>query len=160
MKKGETGGRDRFILALASAGGIGYFPWLPGTAGTAVGLLVFLIYATFPPWLYLLSTAAFVALACWVAERAQAILGESDSPKIVIDEVAGFLITMAFLPPTPAVLGAGFIFFRVLDIMKPPPAGMIDRRMKTGSGVVLDDVVAGIYANVAVHLILFWHPNL
>jgi phosphatidylglycerophosphatase A len=159
MEKGEIGGRGRFILALASAGGIGYFPWIPGTAGTAVGLIVFLVYSPLPPWLYFLSTAAFVALACWVAERAQGILGETDSPKIVIDEVAGFLITMAFLPRTPTILGAGFLLFRVLDIIKPPPAGAIDRRMKNGWGVVLDDAVAGIYANILLHLIVYWHPD-
>ncbi len=159
MEKGEIGGRGRFILALASAGGVGYFPWIPGTAGTAVGLLVFFIYAPLPPGLYFLSTAAFVALACWVAEKAQRILGETDSPKIVIDEVAGFLITMAFLPRTLTILVAGFLFFRVLDIMKPPPAGAIDRRMKSGAGVVLDDAVAGIYANLLLRLIVYWHPG-
>ena len=123
------------ILGLASAGYVGYFPWAPGTAGTLVGVLVFLLYSPFPPLIYLLSTAALFALACWVSEKAEVILGQRDSPKIVIDEVVGYLITMAFLPCTLTTMAGGFLFFRVFDIIKPPPAGVIDRRMAGGPGL-------------------------
>jgi phosphatidylglycerophosphatase A len=150
---------ERFIVGLASAGYVGYFPWAPGTAGTVVGMVIFLVYSPFPPWMYVLSTAALFALACWVSEKAEAILGEKDSPKIVIDEVVGYLTTMAFLPCTLTTLTGGFLFFRVLDIIKPPPAGAIDRRMKGGAGVVLDDVAAGIYANILLQFARYWRPD-
>ena len=148
------------ILALASAGYLGYIPRVPGTVGTLVGVMVFLLYSSFPPSIYLLSTAALFALACWVSERAEIILGQRDSPKIVIDEVVGYLVTMAFLPRTLTTMVAGFLFFRVFDIIKPIPAGAIDRRMPGGLGVVLDDVVAGFYANVLLHLAAYWRSDM
>ena len=160
MGKGRIRPFEVFVLGLASAGGVGYFPLAPGTAGTVVGVLVFLLYSPLPPWLYFLSTAAFFALACWVSGKAQAIWGEIDCPRIVIDEVAGYLITMAFLPCTLTTLAGGFVFFRVLDIIKPPPAGVADRRMKNGAGVVLDDAVAGAYANFLLRLTAVIYPGI
>ena len=151
---------ERFILGMATAGYVGYSPLAPGTAGTMVGVLVFLLYASFPPEVYLLSTAAFFALAWWVAERAETILGQRDSPKIVIDEVLGYLITMAFLPLTLTTLAAGFLFFRLFDIIKPPPAGAIDRKMGGGLAVVLDDAIAGIYANILLQAAVHWRPEI
>ncbi|MGA2954299.1 MAG: phosphatidylglycerophosphatase A [Thermodesulfobacteriota bacterium] len=148
------------ILGLASAGYVGYFPWAPGTAGTLVGVMVFLLYSPFPPFIYLLSTVALFALACWASERAEVILGQRDSPKIVIDEVVGYLVTMAFLPCTLTTVAVGFLFFRVFDIIKPSPAGVIDRRMRGGAGVVLDDVVAGIYANILLQLAVHWRSDM
>ncbi len=83
-------------------------------------------------------------------------MGQRDSPKIVIDEVVGYLITMAFLPCTFTTVGGGFLFFRIFDIIKPPPAGAINRRIHGGMGVVLDDVIAGIYANILLQLAVHW----
>ena len=156
----QRSGLKRLILGLASAGYLGYFPWASGTVGTIAGVLIFIIYSFFPPLVYLLSTAAFFALACWASEKAEVILGQKDSPKIVIDEVAGYLITMAFLPCRPTTLAAGFLFFRVLDIIKPPPAGAINRRMRGGLAVVLDDVAAGVYANILLRLLMYWHSDI
>lgn len=87
-------------------------------------------------------------------------MGQKDSPKIVIDEVVGYLITMAFLPCTLTTLAAGFLFFRVFDIIKPPPAGAINRRMRGGVAVVLDDVAAGIYANILLRLVIHWRSDI
>jgi phosphatidylglycerophosphatase A len=151
---------NRLIIAMASAGYAGFSPRAPGTAGTAVGVLVYLLYSPFPPLLYFLSTGAFLILACWISERAEVLLGQKDSPKIVIDEVAGYLITMAFVPCTPSSMGIGFLFFRVLDIIKPPPANWINREMKGGWAVVLDDAVAGGYANVLLRLTAVFYPDL
>ena len=151
---------NRLIETLASAGFAGFSPWAPGTAGTVVGILVYLLYSSFPPPVYLLSTGALLALACWVSERAEVLFGEKDSPKIVIDEVIGYLITMAFLPCNLATIAGGFLFFRVLDIIKPPPANWINRKMRGGWGVVLDDAVAGVYANVLLRLSAVFYPGL
>jgi phosphatidylglycerophosphatase A len=150
---------DRLIVALASAGYAGFSPRAPGTVGTAVGVLVYLLFSPFPPLVYLLSIGAFLALSCWVSERAEVLLGHQDSPRIVIDEVSGYLITMAFLPCTYATIACGFLFFRVFDIIKPPPAGWINRQMKGGLAVVLDDAVAGGYANLLLRLAAFIYPD-
>ncbi len=151
---------DRFILAIASVAYIGYFPWAPGTVGTVAAVLVFLAYSPFPPAIYLLNTVAFFALAVWTSHRAEIVLRERDSRKIVIDEIVGYLVTMAFLPRTLTALVGGFLFFRLLDIIKPFPAGTINDRMRGGLGVVLDDVVAGIYANVLLRAAAHWRPDL
>jgi len=151
---------SRLIIAIASAGYVGFSRWAPGTLGTAVGILVYLLYSPLPPLLYLFSTAALFFLACWISARAEALLGQRDSPKIVIDEVIGYLITMAFLPLTASALAGGFLFFRVLDIIKPPPGNWINREMKGGWAVVLDDAVAGLYANVLLRLTAVFYPGI
>jgi phosphatidylglycerophosphatase A len=150
---------NRLIVALASAGYAGFFPRAPGTVGTAVGALVYILFSSFPPSVYLLTTGAFLALSCWVSERAEVLLGRADSPKIVIDEVAGYLITMALLPCTYTTIAGGFLFFRVFDIIKPPPAAWIHRRMKGGLAIVLDDAVAGGYANFLLRLVSVFYPG-
>ena len=150
---------NRLILILASAGGVGFFRRAPGTAGTGVGVLLYLLFSPFPLSIYLLSTAAFLALSCWVSEGAEALLGQRDSPKIVIDEVAGYLITMAGLPGTLVSIVGGFLFFRLFDIIKPPPAGWINRQMQGGLAVVLDDAVAGVYANLFLRLAATLYPG-
>ncbi len=147
------------IIALASAGYAGFFPWAPGTLGTLVGVLIYFLFSLLPPLIYLLSTGAFFFLACWVAGKAEEILGKRDSPKIVIDEVAGYLIAMTCLPLSPACLAIGFLFFRVLDIIKPPPSGWVHAKMTGGMAVVLDDAVAGVYTNLLLRLILVYFPN-
>jgi len=151
---------SRLVILMASAGYAGFSRWAPGTLGTAVGILVYLLYSPFPPLLYLLSTGALFFLACWISGKAEALLGQRDSPKIVIDEVIGYLITMAFLPFTASAMAGGFLFFRVLDIIKPPPANWINREMKGGWAVVLDDAVAGVYANILLRLTAVFYPGI
>lgn len=148
---------NRLILVLATVGYLGYLPFAPGTAGTGAGILVFLLFSSFTPAAYLWGTGILFVFACWVAGRAEAILGQKDSPRIVIDELVGYLVTMAFLPCSPATAAGGFLFFRLLDIIKPPPAGFIERRMHGGLAVVLDDAVAGVYANLLLQAAVHWH---
>ena len=150
---------NRFIVALASAGYAGFFPRAPRSARTAMRVLIYLLFSPFPPLIYLLSTGAFLALSCWVAGRAEVLLGRQDSPQIVIDEVLGYLITMALLPCTYTTVVAGFLFFRFFDIIKPPPAGWVERRAGGGLAVVLDDAVAGGYANLFLRLAAVFFPD-
>ncbi len=151
---------NRLIIAFASVGFIGYCPLAPGTVGTLAGVFLFYLFSCFDTSIFLLTVTAIFFLACWASQWAEIILGEKDSPKIVIDEVIGYLIAMALLPPTFAMMAGGFVFFRILDIMKPPPARQIDRNMKGGLGVVLDDVTAGIYTNIILRALLYWRPEL
>jgi phosphatidylglycerophosphatase A len=98
--------------------------------------------------------AAIVA-AILLAGAAEASIGEHDSGRIVVDEVAGMLVALAGLPRDAWTIVAVFALFRFFDVVKVWPASWIDRRLGRGTGVVLDDVVSGIYANVAARLVLF-----
>lgn len=98
------------------------------------------------------AAAVFVLPAVWIAGRAEAALGRKDAPTIVIDEVAGMLVTLAGVPFSPGAVVAGFVLFRAFDVLKPWPARLIERRLPGGWGVVLDDVAAGVYGNLTLQL--------
>jgi phosphatidylglycerophosphatase A len=144
------------ILFIASAAFTGYFPVASGTVGSAVAVPLFWLFdhlrtASVP--LYLLTYALLVAGACWVAGKAEEILHEHDSHKIVIDEVVGYLAATLFLAPSWQHALVAFFVFRLLDVIKPFPAGYIDEHLPGGYGVVLDDVVSGFYSNVATRIL-------
>jgi phosphatidylglycerophosphatase A len=140
------------ILFCATGCGSGFVPVAPGTAGTAAGVVLFFILSPLSLSLYLLTTVAFIFIAIWNAHQAAFYLQVKDPPQVVIDEIAGYLVTMASFPFTLPYVAAGFIIFRVFDIIKPYPAGWIDRKVAGGYGIVLDDVAAGIYANIALQI--------
>jgi phosphatidylglycerophosphatase A len=146
----------RFIIVTATWFGTGFSPFASGTVGTLGAIPLCLALARLPLPLYLLSTVAFTLFACWVSGHAEQLFGEKDSGKIVIDEVAGYLVTMIAVPLSWQSVLAGFLLFRLFDIVKPQPARWFDQSLKNGYGVVLDDVAAGVYACVATHLILRW----
>lgn len=150
-EKRESGALDRVAVAVATGLGVGYAPVAPGTFGTALAVPIAWSVAALPQWGYLALCAGVTLFAVWAAGRAERVFGEHDAGRIVIDEVAGFLCAM--VPVSRAdwrMLAAGFVLFRVADIAKPPPARWIDRRVAGGAGVVLDDVVAGVWAAVAL----------
>jgi phosphatidylglycerophosphatase A len=141
-----------FIKLLATWGGTGFSPIASGTVGTLGAIPFFLLLSRLSLPLYLVTLVAFFFLASWVAGRAEHLFGEHDSGKIVIDEVVGYLVTMTAVPVTYTTVAAGFLLFRFFDVVKVEPARSIDRRMTNGYGVVLDDVVAGLYSCVVLHL--------
>jgi len=148
-----------FVLFVASAGYAGYFPIASGTVGSAVAIPIFWAFSHLHGLGAIPYVAAFVlsvAFACWVAGRADAELGEHDSSIIVIDEVVGYLAATLFLAPTWSHSIAAFFLFRFFDVVKPYPASHFDRNVSGGAGVVLDDVVAGFYANLAVRFLFAW----
>lgn len=142
------------VTLLATWGGTGFSPVASGTVGTLGAIPFYLLLARLPLSLYLVVTVLFFLFASWVSGRAEEIFNEKDSGKIVIDEVAGYLVTMVGAAADLKSVIIGFFLFRLFDIIKPPPARYFDRRMKNGWGVVLDDVAAGVYACLALHLIL------
>ncbi|GAB7024956.1 phosphatidylglycerophosphatase A family protein [Geotalea toluenoxydans] len=144
----------RFVILSATWFGAGFSPVASGTVGTLAAIPLYLVLARLSLPLYLLTLLGFFFYACWASDRAEFIFGEKDSGKIVIDEVIGFLITMTGVPCSWQGIVAGFFLFRFFDITKIPPARFFDRRVKNGYGVVLDDVVAGIYAAIVLHLLL------
>jgi len=145
----------RLALILASNGGLGYAPVVPGTFGTLAGIPAFWLLAELAPAGYLLAVAAVTGVAVWAAGEAGRHYGVADDRRIVIDELAGYLVTIAFLPWSWTTAWLGFAWFRVFDILKPPPVGWIDRHYKNGFGVVFDDVAAGVYAALALRATLW-----
>lgn len=144
------------LIFLATGAGSGFFPIAPGTAGSVVGLLLCLLVLPWANARWPLALALFAVafiLGCWVAGRAQVIFGEHDSPRIVLDEVMGMVATMFLNPLNWMYLLIGFVLFRVFDVMKPPPANIFDRRVRGGPGVMLDDLAAAVYANIALRVV-------
>jgi phosphatidylglycerophosphatase A len=130
--------------------GAGYSPFAPGTAGSFVAALAFLFLPTYLP--LMVFTAGLIALffiAVWSAEIVAKVENRHDPAQVVIDEVMGMAVTMAFLPLTAVTIAAGFVLFRIFDITKPFPARRSEK-LPGGWGIVMDDVVAGIYANLVL----------
>ncbi len=145
------------ILAIASGGYVGYIPFASGTFGSLVGIPLFLAMhqlrlVSVPA--YLLVFLLLIAGACWIAGQADKILREHDSHKIVIDEIVGYLAATLFLEPAIGHIVAAFFIFRILDVIKPFPAGYIDAHVSGGAGVTLDDVVSGFYSNLVVRALI------
>jgi phosphatidylglycerophosphatase A len=144
---------------LATWFGSGFLPIAPGSWGALMALPCAALLAWLGgPLLVLVATAAVFAAGIWAANAYMAAAGIHDPPAIVIDEVAGQWLTLALAPVDPLVYVLGFLLFRVFDVLKPWPANVIDRAMTGGIGVMLDDVVAGIYAGLALWLIVPWLP--
>ncbi len=142
----------KLILFVATGAGVGYSPVAPGTAGSVIGLGVYAVLSPLSTGLYVAALGGLAVAAAWIADRAERLLGRHDDGRIVIDEVAGVLTSLAFLPARVDVALAGFVLFRIFDIWKPPPARRAER-LPGGIGIVMDDLVAGVYANLAGQLL-------
>ncbi len=140
-------------MIVAAWGPCGYLPLAPGTWGTLGAIPLFWLLRDLPLSLYGLTTLAFIALACFAAARAGGYWGEHDASPIVIDEVAGYLVTMALTPWSWGFALSGFAVFRLFDVLKPWPAGFFDREVKNGFGTVLDDVFAGVWSLAALEVV-------
>lgn len=158
FRRPTLGASDRIAVAIATGFGAGFVPVAPGTAGTAIAIPFFLALARVPAWLQVVTTAAFVALAVYAASRAALYFGASDDGHIVSDEIAGYLVTMLLVPVTLKTVIAGFVLFRVFDTTKPWPASYFDKKVHTGFGNVMDDVVAGLYGRACMALLVWLWP--
>ena len=144
----------RVIFLLASGLGAGYCPVAPGTIGTLVAIPIFLVFSRIPFPIYEGTLLTFFFLSSWISEKAQNAWGRKDHPRIVIDEILGFLVTMLWVPTTVLLSVLGFFLVRFFDIVKPPPIRLAEK-VRGGFGVVLDDVLAGIYANIVLQMISY-----
>jgi phosphatidylglycerophosphatase A len=122
--------------------------------GTLVGIPLYLALSSLSWPLYLVSVSVLTLLAVYASGEAERIFDRKDSPRIVIDEIVGLLWSLAFVGPTIGRIVLAFFLFRFFDIVKPPPARWCQERLPGGWGVVMDDVAAGIWANVALQLVL------
>jgi len=145
--------RDRAVLLLATGFSVGRIPLAPGTFGSLLGIPLCLVLAEIGLDVMVAAAVAFVLFAVWIAGKAERLIRIKDAPCIVIDEMAGITVTMLGVPLTPLNLTAGFIAFRVLDIIKPFPARYMDAKVAGGWGIVMDDVVAGLYCNLLLRAI-------
>ena len=146
--------KERLVTLLASGLGLGYLPLVPGTFGTLAGVPICLLLNLGGWIVYVSGTVLLIAGGVWIAGRADRIFGVHDSRHVVVDEICGFLVTMAFVIPQPLTIGTGFVAFRFFDILKPFPAGYIDKNLSGGWGVMLDDIAAGVYANLTLRALL------
>ncbi len=138
---------------LAFGGGAGLSPVAPGTAGTLIGVVLYWFMQPLPLVLYLAITAVLFVAGVWLCGVTARHLGVHDHAGIVWDEIVGFLIAMIAVPRGWAWLAAGFVLFRLFDIWKPWPIRYLDRHVTGGFGVMLDDVVAALYALVILQVL-------
>ena len=131
---------------------VGYFPYAPGTLGTLAAVPLYYIVSGLPYYLYIPFTALFIILSVWASSIAEGIFGEKDPGRIVADEVCGYLVTMILVPLTLTNVVIGFFLFRLFDIVKPPPSRQSEG-LKGGLGVVMDEVIAGVYANIVLQIV-------
>ena len=151
---------DRIAHGIATGLGAGYGPIAPGTWGSLPGLvLAWLVERRLGGWGVALLAALVALLGTWAADRTARRLGEKDPGVIVVDEIAGQLVTLCFLPATPQVLLAGFLLFRVFDVVKPWPASRLEG-LPGGSGIMADDLMAGLYANLLLQGLAALRPAL
>ena len=148
----------RFATFVATAGYVGYVPIAPGTFGSAVGLAVYAALRLSDSIIVesVVLVAALV-IGIWSADRVERLFGK-DPSIVVIDEVLGMLVTLAFLNVTVWGALAGFFLFRLFDVIKPYPAGRLEH-LHGGPGIMLDDLMAGVYSNLSLRALIVVFPG-
>lgn len=149
----------RLAVFLATVAYCGYFPVAPGTVGSAAGLVVYLlVWWTRSPIVEAGLIAVTFVVGTWAATHAERYFGGIDPGPVVIDEVLGMLMTLAFIHVGLTAALAGFVLFRVFDVIKPFPANRLEK-LHGGLGVMADDAMAGVYANLALRLAMWLLPG-
>lgn len=138
---------------LAFGFGAGVMPFAPGTFGTLAAVPLYLLLRPLPLFSYLVVVLVSFVAGVWLCERTSRDLGVHDHGGIVWDEIVGYLLTMAFAPPGWLWILLGFVLFRLFDILKPWPIRTIDRQVPGGFGIMLDDLLAALYALLVMALI-------
>jgi phosphatidylglycerophosphatase A len=147
--------RERAVLFLATGFFIGTVPFAPGTFGSLIGLPICFLISRLDVLIGVICTILFILFAIWMAAAAEKVLKKKDAGEIVIDEVAGLIVTFIGIPFTLKTVIVGFIIFRAFDIIKPFPIRLLEKKVAGGSGVVLDDVLAGLYGNLILRLAIY-----
>ena len=149
----------RLAFAIGTVFKTGYIPIAPGTIGSIVGLLVFWLIkdsASFTVEVLVVTILFFVGV--WASTIVEQVLQRQDPGVVIVDEVVGMLVALMLLPPTTTVIFLAFFLFRFFDIVKPYPARWCEQ-LSRGWGIMMDDVVAGLYVNVLIHIILWIVPQ-
>jgi phosphatidylglycerophosphatase A len=149
----------RLGVALATVAGVGYWPIAPGTAGSAVGALLYLLTRSWPMAWQAALIVAISVVGVWAGGVAARHFGREDPGQVVIDEVAGQLVTFFATGISHQGVVVGFLIFRVFDIVKPWPARQFER-LPGGSGIMADDLMVGVYGNLLLRLAIALTPTL
>jgi phosphatidylglycerophosphatase A len=138
---------------IATVFGLGYFPVAPGTIGSAAGLIFCLLLHN-NPVIYILTFIILFAAGVITSEKVELQSGIQDPSYVIIDEFACIFVVFLFIPLSFPMIAAGFVLYRVMDIAKLPPMGFLEK-LKGGWGIMLDDLMAAIYTNIILHIIVF-----
>ncbi|QJB57608.1 phosphatidylglycerophosphatase A [Pseudodesulfovibrio sp. zrk46] len=153
----NTSPSDKLATSLATLGPIGHFPKAPGTWGALAAIVAApWLFLSFPLWGRILILIMLLAIGTWACNRAEKVLGKKDPGCIIIDELFGQWLTLLFFSGIPiGFIVIGFILFRVFDIFKPWPVRWAETAFSGGFGVMIDDGVAGLYALICLHFIVW-----
>ena len=147
--------RQKTILFLATGGLIGFSPVAPGTFGSLAALPLCLLISSLRIGPAFILVAALIILSTWIAHAAEKIEAQKDPSQVVVDEICGMAIALFALPFTPFFIIGGFALFRLFDILKPFPIDWVDKKVPGGLGIMLDDIIAGMFANGVMRLVIF-----
>ena len=136
--------------------GTGLLPWIPGTFGTVMGVLWYLLLIKLPLWGYLTVIVIAYAFGVWVCEKVSNKIGVHDHSGIVWDEMVGFWITMVGVPYDLMTISLGFVLFRIFDIWKPWPISWADKNIRGGQGIMLDDLLAAAPSCIMLNAIMYF----
>jgi len=146
------------IKYTATLGFIGYLPHAPGTFGTAAAFLVFILIHP-STLLHLIILLVIIPVGTVVADRAEVLLNDKDSGHIVIDEFCGYFLSVFLIPFSIIAALAAFFLFRLFDILKPFPIRTMESSLNGGIGIMADDLMAGMYTNIVLHLLMLAIPG-
>ena len=141
----------RLKYLIATGIGSGYSPYIPGTVGSLLALLIFIVFPL-SSFIWLCISTAIFLIGIWSSGIVEKEYGK-DPRIVVIDEFVGQWIALLFLPRSVWIYAAGFILFRILDIIKPFPANKVEN-ISGGTGIMLDDLIAAVYTNLALQLVI------
>jgi len=141
--------------AVATGGFVGYAPIMPGTVGSFLAVLLYWLVPESDTWRLIPALVVLFFSGAWAAASVDRQTQKTDNQIIVIDEIVGMLLTLLFIEKRVIWLAIGFVLFRLFDIVKPPPVRLAERA-PGGWGVMLDDVVAGVYAAVCLRAVYFF----
>ncbi len=146
--------KEKIVMCFATGFYVGNIPFAPGTFGTAAGLILCYLISGIHIFYAIIGLLLFIAFSVKIAHEAEQILDKKDPGPIVIDEIAGILVTLVGIEFTLTSAIAGFFIFRFFDILKPFPIGYIEKNLEGGKGVVFDDIAAGVIGNLVLRIIL------
>ncbi len=147
---------NHLIMAIATGLYVGKIPKAPGTWGSLVAFLPWLVVKDVSLPTYLLILVALFVVGFFTSGSAEKILNSPDSGSIVIDEILGMFITLTLAPAHPIAWILGFVLFRIFDIAKPFPVSWFDKNIHGGIGIMMDDVIAGLYALICLQVVWYF----
>ncbi len=147
--------KDKFATAISTFFGAGLFPWAPGTVGSVLAVIFWRgLYQT-GKWVPEVFLLMIIIAGIWASDIYCSIVNKDDPQEVVIDEIGGMFLSLFLIQPTFSNMIMGFLLFRLFDILKPFPVRTIERIGKGGFGIVGDDLMAGLYANISLRVIHF-----